>query len=168
MSIDIDGFDYRVWSSLERYRPTIVILEINSSIPPVPFSLSILVRPCQHEHRFAGSQIKAVAGAAREKSYVLVRLAATRLEVQWATGRRSRLRASAAATPGEVKPRTNVNSASSLRDGINAYPDMAISLSLRGVTALSSGRYIEGVDDHPGPGRGRVRVAGGPCHLYGH
>jgi len=34
LSIDIDGFDYQVWSSLERYRPIIVIIEINSSILP--------------------------------------------------------------------------------------------------------------------------------------
>lgn len=34
LSIDIDGFDYQVWSSLEHYRPAIVIIEINSSFPP--------------------------------------------------------------------------------------------------------------------------------------
>ena len=38
---------------------------------------------CEDEHRLAGGEIEAVAEAAREEAYVLVRLAAIRLEVQW-------------------------------------------------------------------------------------
>jgi hypothetical protein len=34
LSVDIDGRDYHVWSTLERYRPLIVIIEIDSSTPP--------------------------------------------------------------------------------------------------------------------------------------
>lgn len=34
LSIDIDGWDYQVWRTLETYRPSIVIIEIDSSIPP--------------------------------------------------------------------------------------------------------------------------------------
>jgi hypothetical protein len=34
LSIDIDGFDYQVWKSLEKYQPKIVIIEINSSVNP--------------------------------------------------------------------------------------------------------------------------------------
>jgi hypothetical protein len=34
LSIDIDGYDYQVWSSLQDYRPIIVIIEIDSSVPP--------------------------------------------------------------------------------------------------------------------------------------
>jgi hypothetical protein len=34
LSIDIDGFDYQVWKSLEKYQPKIVIIEINSSVEP--------------------------------------------------------------------------------------------------------------------------------------
>lgn len=36
LSIDIDGFDYHVWRTLEAYRPIIVIIEIDSSVPPGP------------------------------------------------------------------------------------------------------------------------------------
>ncbi len=35
LSIDIDGFDYQVWKSLEKYQPKIVIIEINSSVDPL-------------------------------------------------------------------------------------------------------------------------------------
>ena len=34
LSIDIDGLDYQVWEALVNYRPSVVIIEINSSIPP--------------------------------------------------------------------------------------------------------------------------------------
>jgi len=33
LSIDIDSYDYHVWKSLEKFKPKIVIIEINSSIP---------------------------------------------------------------------------------------------------------------------------------------
>lgn len=33
MSIDIDSFDLQVWDSLKDYRPSVVLIEINSSIP---------------------------------------------------------------------------------------------------------------------------------------
>jgi hypothetical protein len=38
LSIDIDGFDYQVWKSLQFYQPKLVIIEINSSINPNNFS----------------------------------------------------------------------------------------------------------------------------------
>lgn len=34
LSIDIDSFDLEIWQSLQRYNPVIVIIEINSSVPP--------------------------------------------------------------------------------------------------------------------------------------
>ena len=34
LSIDIDSFDYQVWDTVEKYRPKIVVIEINSGIPP--------------------------------------------------------------------------------------------------------------------------------------
>jgi len=34
LSIDIDSCDYHVWKNLEKYKPKIVIIEINSSVPP--------------------------------------------------------------------------------------------------------------------------------------
>jgi hypothetical protein len=33
ISIDIDGYDYQVWESMKLFSPTIVVIEINSSIP---------------------------------------------------------------------------------------------------------------------------------------
>jgi hypothetical protein len=32
LSIDIDSYDYQIWKSLKKYKPKIVIIEINSSI----------------------------------------------------------------------------------------------------------------------------------------
>ena len=34
LSIDIDGNDYHVWNSLQKYNPIIVIIEIGSGVPP--------------------------------------------------------------------------------------------------------------------------------------
>lgn len=34
LSIDIDGYDYQVWNSLQNYKPIIVIIEINSNTDP--------------------------------------------------------------------------------------------------------------------------------------
>ena len=34
LSIDIDSYDYQVWKSLRKYRPKIVVIEINSSVNP--------------------------------------------------------------------------------------------------------------------------------------
>ena len=33
LSIDVDSCDYEIWQSLENYRPTVVIIEINSEYP---------------------------------------------------------------------------------------------------------------------------------------
>jgi hypothetical protein len=37
LSIDIDSYDYQVWDSVKIYRPRIVVIEINSGIPPTKF-----------------------------------------------------------------------------------------------------------------------------------
>lgn len=37
LSIDIDSYDYQVWDSVKLYRPRIVVVEINSGIPPTRF-----------------------------------------------------------------------------------------------------------------------------------
>ncbi|MBI4754072.1 MAG: hypothetical protein HY778_01300 [Betaproteobacteria bacterium] len=34
LSIDVDSFDYHIWQSLQRYTPNLVIIEIDSSVPP--------------------------------------------------------------------------------------------------------------------------------------
>jgi hypothetical protein len=33
LSVDIDSFDWQIWESLNRFKPKIVVIEINSSIP---------------------------------------------------------------------------------------------------------------------------------------
>lgn len=38
LSIDIDSYDYQVWESVKDYTPSIVVIEINSSIPPTCFN----------------------------------------------------------------------------------------------------------------------------------
>jgi len=65
LNIDIDGYDYQVWSSLQRYRPTIVIIEINSSIPPGP--------ECVHGERGQqGTTFSAMLKLGAGKGYRLV------------------------------------------------------------------------------------------------
>ena len=32
LSIDVDSYDYQIWKSVEKYKPKIVIIEINSSV----------------------------------------------------------------------------------------------------------------------------------------
>jgi hypothetical protein len=65
LSIDIDGFDYQVWSSLQHYRPTIVIIEINSSTPPG--------RERVHgEHGQQGTTFSAMLKLGTRKGYRLV------------------------------------------------------------------------------------------------
>ena len=64
LSIDIDGFDYRVWNSLQSYRPICVIIEIDSSTPP------------GEEYVYDGSgrltSFSAMLKLGYEKGYVLV------------------------------------------------------------------------------------------------
>jgi len=38
LSIDIDSYDYQVWDTVKVYTPSIVVIEINSSIPPTRFN----------------------------------------------------------------------------------------------------------------------------------
>ena len=33
LSVDVDSYDWQIWESLQNYTPTVVIIEINSSIP---------------------------------------------------------------------------------------------------------------------------------------
>ncbi len=65
LSIDIDSFDYQVWSSLERYHPTIVIIEINSSIPPG-------IERVHGEHGQQGTTFSAMLKLGTRKGYRLV------------------------------------------------------------------------------------------------
>jgi hypothetical protein len=64
LSIDIDSFDLDVWDSLSDYSPKIVIIEINSQIPP-----GIVWR---HSSEFQGNTFSATINLGREKGYSLV------------------------------------------------------------------------------------------------
>lgn len=67
MSIDIDGYDYHVWSSLEKYRPRIVCIEYNPSIEN-----EAIVIPPFSEKRFVGASPLALVELGRRKGYSLV------------------------------------------------------------------------------------------------
>jgi hypothetical protein len=64
--VDVDGCDYWIWKSLENYRPRVVVIEINSSMPP---SLHFVQK---HDPRiFIGSSLRAMTKLANEKGYEL-------------------------------------------------------------------------------------------------
>jgi hypothetical protein len=67
LSIDIDGNDYHVWEAVQVYRPKLVVIEFNPTIPnEVDF-----VQPRDLTVR-QGSSLTALARLAREKGYRLI------------------------------------------------------------------------------------------------
>ncbi|MEM5368479.1 hypothetical protein V4C53_20900 [Paraburkholderia azotifigens] len=64
LSIDIDSYDCDVWESLTDYMPKIVVIEINSSVPP-----GIVWR---HSDKTPGNTFSATCNVARRKGYTLV------------------------------------------------------------------------------------------------
>ena len=64
LSIDIDSYDLDVWETLEKYRPKIVVIEINSSIKP-----GIIQR---HDENNQGNSFSATVNVGKRKGYVLV------------------------------------------------------------------------------------------------
>ena len=67
LSIDIDGNDYHIWKSVVEYRPKIVVIEFNPTIPPhVEF-----VQPRDMSVQ-QGNSLKSMTLLAREKGYELV------------------------------------------------------------------------------------------------
>jgi hypothetical protein len=67
LSIDIDGNDYHVWDAIEDYRPKIVVIEFNPSIPTaIEFVQSRDMSICQ------GSSLLSIDLLARRKGYQLV------------------------------------------------------------------------------------------------
>jgi hypothetical protein len=64
LSIDIDSFDWQVWRGLRNFMPKIVIIEVNSSMPP---GIDVVHSPvCQ------GSSFTATLRLGRKKGYTLV------------------------------------------------------------------------------------------------
>lgn len=67
LSIDIDGSDYHVWDSLKKYRPKVVVIEFNQTIPgDIEF---IQERDFTLNH---GSSLLSTCKLAKEKGYELV------------------------------------------------------------------------------------------------
>ena len=64
MSIDIDSDDLAVWASISCYNPKIVIIEINSAIPP-----GILL---WHGPSVQGNSFSSTLAVGRDKGYSLV------------------------------------------------------------------------------------------------
>ncbi|KAA0586235.1 hypothetical protein J2848_007101 [Azospirillum lipoferum] len=63
LSIDIDSCDYEIWASIKEYAPKIVIIKVNSYLPPVRYI---------HGGETSGSSFMAVADLAKEKGYTVV------------------------------------------------------------------------------------------------
>ena len=65
LSIDIDSNDWQVWRSLQNYRPKIVVIEGNSTIPPGVWQI--------HKERVTqGASFTALVGLGEDKGYKLV------------------------------------------------------------------------------------------------
>ena len=64
LSIDIDSYDLDVWETLEKYRPKIVVIEVNSSIKP-----GIIQR---HDKNNQGNSFSATVNVGKKKGYILV------------------------------------------------------------------------------------------------
>ena len=61
LSIDIDSYDLDVWETLEKYRPKIVVIEVNSSIKP-----GIIQR---HNESNQGNSFSATVNVGKKKNY---------------------------------------------------------------------------------------------------
>jgi hypothetical protein len=67
LSIDIDGNDYHVWEDLTVYRPSIVVIEFNPTIP----NAVDYVQPRDPEV-YHGNSLRALVRLGRQKGYELV------------------------------------------------------------------------------------------------
>lgn len=67
LSIDIDGNDYHVWAALERYRPKLVVIEFN---PTIPNEVDFVQRRDLAVSQ--GSSLTAIARLATAKGYRLI------------------------------------------------------------------------------------------------
>lgn len=74
LSIDIDGYDYHVWEAFQNYKPRIVIIEYNPSIP----NDIMFINP-RDEGTFNGSSAAALVELGRKKGYSLIAVTQTNL-----------------------------------------------------------------------------------------
>jgi hypothetical protein len=66
LSIDVDGIDYFIWESLKNYRPRVVVIEFNPTIPA-----EILFVQARNEFINEGSSAAALVKLANDKGYSL-------------------------------------------------------------------------------------------------
>jgi len=64
LSIDVDGDDYHIWRGMTRFRPRVVVIEYNPTIPP---GLELV----QTEGRYFGASARALVSLAERKGYRL-------------------------------------------------------------------------------------------------
>lgn len=67
LSVDIDGNDYHAWKAVSRYRPKLVVIEFNPTIP----SVVEFVQPADMSVN-QGSSILSLSVLAKEKGYELI------------------------------------------------------------------------------------------------
>lgn len=67
LSIDVDGCDYHIWATVEAYRPAVVVVEFN---PTIPLGVGF-VQP-RDMTVFQGSSLSALMVLGETKAYVLV------------------------------------------------------------------------------------------------
>ncbi len=67
LSVDIDGNDYHAWRAISRYRPKVVVIEFNPTIPSHVRSVQPADPSCH-----IGSSLLAMVQLAKEKGYELV------------------------------------------------------------------------------------------------
>ncbi|MFA6006373.1 MAG: hypothetical protein WC764_01450 [Candidatus Paceibacterota bacterium] len=72
MSIDIDGDDYYLFQSIEKYLPRVLVIEYN---PTVPAAMSLV----QAEGESFGASARALCDLAKQKGYALVAITPTNL-----------------------------------------------------------------------------------------
>ena len=75
LNVDVDSFDWGIWNGLENYQPKIVVIEINSSIPP---SLPYVQAPDEYVGRTnnqglaQGASVTSMLQRGSSKEYSLV------------------------------------------------------------------------------------------------
>jgi len=65
--IDIDGNDYHVWKSITAYRPKLIVIEFN---PTIPDEIEFIQEPMSHLNH--GASLKSLIFLGKEKKYELV------------------------------------------------------------------------------------------------
>lgn len=72
LSIDVDGMDYWIWEAIRKYRPRIVVIEYNGSLPP---GRRLVQQPDTgpwQETDYYGASIEALVALADRRGYALV------------------------------------------------------------------------------------------------